>query len=127
MPKINKKEIKTKSVKYSNEKKKTQESFYSTTAWRRLRDTYISLHPICEECIKHSHVTEAKEVHHKKPFMRGETEEERWQLFLDEHNLMSLCDKCHSALHTKDNMYHMNVLDELTDKEYNYAHFILEK
>ena len=127
MPRINKKEIKEKPVKYSSEKKKTQESFYSTTAWRRLRDTYISLHPICEICCEHHHVEPATEVHHAVPFMRGESEEERWELFLDEKNLIACCSKCHCALHTKDNMYHMARLDNLSDKEYNYAHFILEK
>jgi len=126
MPRINRKEIKSKPIKYKNEKTKVQESFYNSTAWKRLRETYISLHPLCEICLEHEKITPAKEVHHKKPYMRGETDEERWQLFLDEHNLMALCPKCHSAVHTKDNMYHMSVLDELTDKEYNYAHFILE-
>ena len=124
MPRINKREIKEKPVKYKKESK--SEPFYGTTAWKRLRDTYISLHPICECCLEHGKVEPAKEVHHERPFLRGETEEEQWKLFLDEKNLMSVCSKCHTALHVKDNMYHMDVLDDLTEKEWKYAHNILD-
>ena len=124
MPTINRRIHKEKPVKYKKENK--SEPFYGSTAWRRLRDTYISLHPICECCLKHERITPASETHHKIPFLRGENEEEQWKLFLDEKNLMSLCSKCHTALHVKDNMYHMSVLDELTDKEYNYAHGIIQ-
>lgn len=126
MPTIRKKEIKEKPVKYKSERKQNAADHYSSPAWRRLRDVYISLHPICEECLKHGRVEPATEVHHKVPWSRGETDIEQWQLFLDEKNLYSVCDKCHTALHVKDREYNMGRLDDLTDKEYNYAHNILE-
>lgn len=122
MPTINKKEIKTKPVKYKHEKKVKAASFYDSLAWRRLRDTYISLHPICECCLEHEHVEPATEVHHKTPFMRGETDVEKWNLFLSEKNLMSLCEKCHLAMHVKDREYGLGSLTELTDTEWRYAH-----
>ena len=120
MPRINKKEIKEKPVKYKREKPSAD--FYNSMAWKRLRDTYISLHPLCECCLDHNRVETATEIHHKRPFMRGETEVEQWNLFLDEKNLMSLCDKCHLALHVKDREYNLGILDTLNDREYEYAH-----
>ena len=126
MPTINKRELKTKPIKYKHEKQELAQDFYSSKAWRRLRDTYISLHPLCECCIQHEKIEPASEVHHKVPYLRGETEEERWSLFLDEKNLMSLCEKCHLGLHNKDKIYHLVKLDTLTDKEWKEAHKIDE-
>lgn len=122
MPTINKKEIKTKPVKYKHEKKEKSATFYNSPAWGRLRNTYISLHPLCEICLEQNHVEPATECHHAIPFLRGNNEQERWELFLDEKNLISVCSKCHTALHVKDNMYHMARLDNLTEREWKYAH-----
>ena len=124
MPTINKKEIKEKSVKYKHDNKSTD--FYGSMAWRRLRDTFISLHPLCQCCLEHGKVEPATQAHHIIPFLRGGDEQERWELFLDEKNLLALCDKCHTALHVKDREYNMGRLDDLTDKEWKYAHSIIE-
>ena len=126
MPTINRREIKPKKVKFKHEKKELCNDFYSSMAWKRLRNTYISLHPVCCLCLQHGRVEPATEVHHKVPFLRGETEQERWQLFLDENNLLSCCRECHIALHNKDREYNLNSLDELTDKEWKEAHKIDE-
>lgn len=124
MPQINKREIKEKPIKYKHEKKEKTTDFYGSLAWKRLRDTYISLHPICECCLEHHKVTSATAVHHKCPWSRGESEEEQWKLFLDEKNLMSVCEQCHIGLHNKDREYHLGILDSLTDIEYNYIHHL---
>lgn len=122
MPYINRRQIKEKKVKYKNEKQELASDFYNSMAWKRLRNTYISLHPICECCLEHGRVVPATEVHHKTPYSRGETETEKWQLFLNERNLMSLCEKCHHGLHNKDREYSIGCLDSLTDTEYRYIH-----
>ena len=122
MPQINRKQIKPKKVKYKNEVRDKNSEFYGSLAWKRLRDTYISLHPLCECCLAHERIEPATEVHHKRPFMRGDTEEEQWKLFLDEHNLMALCRQCHIGLHIKDRDYNLNSLDNLTQKEYDEVH-----
>lgn len=124
MPKINKREIKEKPVKYNKEKK--SEGFYNSLAWKRLRNTFMSLHPLCAFCMEEGRIEPATECHHAKPFLRGNTEEEQWELFLDEKNLIPLCSRCHTAVHAKDNMYHMERLDNLTEKEWKYAHCILD-
>lgn len=121
-PTINRRIHKEKPVKYNKENK--SDPFYSTIAWKRMRDTLISLHPLCMECLRHERVTPATTVHHIRPFLRGETEEEQWKLFLDEKNCMCLCEKCHIGLHNKDREYHLAALDNLTDKEYNEIHGI---
>lgn len=117
MPTINLEPIKPKRVEYQHEDNSSR--FYNNLSWKRLRNYYYTRHPICEECIKHGKVNPTEEIHHKIPFLIGNTEEERWRLFLDENNLMSLCSSCHDKLHLKGKRYKMNVLDNLTDKEYN--------
>lgn len=63
-------------------------------AWKRIRDSYISQHPLCEECEKKGKLTKAEEVHHILPLSRGGTH--------DRSNLMALCKPCHSAITAKD-------------------------
>lgn len=63
-------------------------------AWKRIRDSYISQHPLCEECEKKGKLIKAEEVHHILPLSRGGTH--------DRANLMALCKSCHSAITAKD-------------------------
>ena len=122
MPNINRVPIKEKQVKYRHEAVEHANSFYGSNAWKRLRNTYLSTHPVCECCLEHNKVNPAEHVHHKTPWDRGETEAEKWELFLKESNLMSVCSKCHLGLHNKDRQYHLGSLDSLTDSEYRYIH-----
>lgn len=59
-------------------------------AWKRIRDRYISTHPLCEECYKQGRLTQAEEVHHILPLSHGGTHAEE--------NLMALCKPCHSRI-----------------------------
>ena len=63
-------------------------------AWKRIRDRYIAVHPLCEECKRQGKLTPATEVHHILPLARGGTH--------DESNLMALCTPCHSAITARD-------------------------
>jgi len=58
--------------------------------WKRIRDRYITAHPLCEQCEKNGRITPAEEVHHIKPLSQGGTNDVR--------NLMSLCTPCHSEI-----------------------------
>ena len=59
-------------------------------AWKRIRDRYIKLHPLCEECEKQGKLTPAEEVHHILPLSKGGGNEKS--------NLMALCKSCHSQI-----------------------------
>lgn len=58
--------------------------------WKRIRDRYISEHPLCEKCREAGKLTPAEEVHHVRPLSKGGTH--------DRSNLMALCKKCHSEI-----------------------------
>ena len=61
------------------------------SAWKRIRDRYVKMHPLCELCLKEGRLTPVQEVHHIKPVSQGGTH--------DRNNLMSLCQSCHTRLH----------------------------
>lgn len=74
--------------------------FYNDKRWKLLRNAYIKHNPLCERCLAlYDKVTEAQHVHHIIPFLTGQTDKDRWMLFLDSQNLMSLCAECHRAIH----------------------------
>lgn len=58
--------------------------------WKRIRDRYITLHPLCERCQKQGKIVKADEIHHIKPLSQGGSH--------DFENLMSLCTSCHSEI-----------------------------
>lgn len=76
--------------------------YYNSMQWRNLRNYYIHTHPLCERCYNiYGRSVPAEEVHHKKEFLKGQTEQERWQLLTDPDNLMSLCSACHHEIHNE--------------------------
>lgn len=99
MPTINKlHRIKERTVDYPHSNDIASQ-YYNTSRWHNLRDRYIKQHPFCEECEKKGKTKLAEQVHHIVEFMKGKTDEERWNLLLDEDNLMSLCCECHKEKH----------------------------
>ena len=60
-------------------------------AWKRIRDRYVTEHPLCEMCLKEGKLTPVEEVHHIKPISQGGTHARS--------NLMSLCQSCHTKIH----------------------------
>ena len=97
MPRINKLERKKRPSRKETDMRKLRQTAYQNKHWRRLRDTYLREHPVCEECLKKGKVTPADDVHHiKSPFRGGEI---NYNLLLDYHNLMSVCRKCHGEIH----------------------------
>ncbi|MCR5355770.1 MAG: HNH endonuclease [Lachnospiraceae bacterium] len=68
--------------------------------WQKIRKLYVSLHPLCEECLKNKIASPVEHVHHIKPLSEGGTN--------DFDNLMSLCKSCHSRVHAKRGDYWKN-------------------
>lgn len=56
--------------------------------WRKIRATYITQHPLCEDCLEQGRHTPVEEVHHVLPLEHGGTH--------SFDNLRSLCKPCHS-------------------------------
>ena len=62
--------------------------------WKRIRDSYVRLHPYCERCFSEKGVLiPVEEVHHIKPLAEGGTHAR--------NNLVSLCQHCHSQIHAE--------------------------
>jgi 5-methylcytosine-specific restriction protein A len=57
--------------------------------WQKLRESFLSRHPLCEDCLERDIVTPATLPHHMQPI------EQRPDLRLDESNLRALCRDCH--------------------------------
>ena len=63
------------------------------SAWQKVRDRYVKLHPFCEMCFEEGHFGHADIVHHIKPLAEGGTN--------DESNLMSVCFHHHEQIHCR--------------------------
>ena len=103
-PWINKPQRKPKST-YHNEtaKRELRIKAYNDTRWKKVRQTYLQNHPLCEECLKEGKVyagtlEDPLQVHHKKsPFQNGTI---NYELLLDDHNLETICSYHHGLEHT---------------------------
>lgn len=74
---------------------------YSSSQWKRLRQSYKMQHPLCEMCLVNDIITPCSEVHHIRPISTGKNLSEMWTLALDSNNLMSLCECCHKQIHNE--------------------------
>ena len=64
-------------------------SFYSSSAWLKLRNYKRSINPICESCAKLDLIIPFNTIDHIKPISEGGE-----ALSLD--NLQTLCKQCHA-------------------------------
>lgn len=58
--------------------------------WRKLRERFLSKHPLCAHCEKVGRLIPATEVHHILPVAEGGSDREE--------NLLGLCKPCHSRI-----------------------------
>ncbi len=65
-------------------------AFYNSRKWRSLRNYYIQMNPLCEQCKREDKVTAGQCVDHIKPIRLG-------GLLLCVSNLQTLCNPCHSV------------------------------
>ena len=71
---------------------------YGTRLWRRLRESHLMQHPLCEICEARGKTVPAVDVHHRDSFLNYEGEM-RLEKAYDPANLMSVCRRCHNWLH----------------------------
>jgi 5-methylcytosine-specific restriction protein A len=69
-------------------------TFYHSTAWRRLSRLQLKREPLCAECLKGGRVTPAYIADHIQEIRHGGAR-------LDMNNLQSLCKACHNRKHLK--------------------------
>lgn len=70
---------------------KELDRFLNRAAWKRTREWYRSLHPLCERCRAAGRIVPSAVVHHKVD------RRERLDLAYSEDNLEALCEPCHNA------------------------------
>lgn len=66
--------------------------FYQRIAWKRLRALHLQLEPLCRVCRRAGRLVAAQVVDHVIPFNSPAD-----PLALDDGNLQSLCQSCHSS------------------------------
>lgn len=69
---------------------KGMRAFYTSTAWRHLRELKLKQMPMCEECYRQGRISKAVIVDHIKPARESLSD----RLNID--NLQSLCRSCHN-------------------------------
>ena len=106
-PKTNPEAIKT-------DRQKMRAKAYATPLWKKMRNTYMSEHPICEECLKRGKVTPAEDIHHiRSPFKGNEV---NYDLLYGYENLMAVCKQCHQKIHNaKSQLTPEEILQQLDD------------
>lgn len=75
---------------------------YYRKAWKQLRLDHLSENPLCEYCLREGKITLATVVDHIKPH-KGDL-----RLFLDPHNLQSLCKLHHDSAKQKAEIHQMH-------------------
>lgn len=127
MPTINKPDKKKKDFERKDtDMRKLRREAYNNSTWRKLRDTYMHQHPLCQDCLGKGKVTPAEDIHHdKSPFKNGEI---NYSLLLDYDNLVALCKDCHGTRHAKEQGHVspedvLKQLDELFDENKPDSYF----
>lgn len=95
MPTINKPKKKSTYVKHTV----TSKAYNSD--WKKLRDSYLMISPLCEMCLLEDKTTPTEEIHHVKPLSTAKDELEMMELLLDSNNLMALCKNHHHQIHNE--------------------------
>ena len=98
---------------YKPQKKRTKDNnrydaerrkIYNSERWRKLRAWKFACNPLCEVCESEGRTVPAEDIHHLTSFMSTDDPQQRLYLVYDFDNLMSLCKRCHQAIHNKRNI-----------------------
>lgn len=74
------------------------ERFYTTTAWRKCRASFLKEKGgLCEICLSKGLIVPAVHVHHKKHITPENLSDP--YITLNHDNLMALCEECHAEQH----------------------------
>lgn len=122
MPTIAKEPRKPKSTFHNDTaRRELRKKAYNDSRWRKVRQTHLQNHPLCERCLSEGKVyagtlDDPLQVHHKKtPFVNGAI---NYELLLDDKNLETMCSYHHALHHQEERGYQdpskiIAILDEL--------------
>lgn len=79
-----------------NKNSRPYKHLYNSSRWRKLRLQFLSAHPLCETCKKHSVIKASEVVDHSRPHKGNE------RLFWDDSNWQALCKSCHDRKTAKE-------------------------
>lgn len=82
------------------EKRQERQDIYQSETWRRLRNSYLMEHPLCEICQEKGIIEPAVDIHHKDSFLNYKGLQ-RLDRAYDYNNLQALCKRCHQEIHNK--------------------------
>jgi len=74
-------------------------SFYNSQAWKGCRETYLQLHPLCEDCMMRGIYKPAEHVHHMT-WLTGDNYTDP-EISLNHANLKAVCVDCHNREHAQ--------------------------
>jgi len=86
-------------VKRPHEGRRVTSAFYVSREWRKCRASYITDHPLCEQCLLANRTRKANVVDHIQPINPTDaydTQNGRYGEPLDFDNLQSLCTPHHA-------------------------------
>ena len=87
------------------------QKIYNSANWQKLRKAHLMEHPLCENCERNGRVTPATCVHHKQIISSEEDKYRMLDIALAGSNCMSLCNECHTKMHTLARQRNMNYID----------------
>ena len=91
--------------------------FYNSFQWKTLRNKYIKEHPYCELSLLRGIQKKADVVHHIHKFYSQDSDELKWQLLLDEDNLIALSADVHKDIHGKQKFLFPEQKEYITNKK----------
>lgn len=83
---------------HNRKTKASLENFYTSKAWRKLREYHLSKQPLCQHCLIQNKYIKGYIVDHITPIQSKDD-----PLALDENNLMTLCSYHHNRKTRIDN------------------------
>jgi hypothetical protein len=83
-------------VKRHNEK---WNKYYGSPRWKKLRDYYMSISPLCKDCAIEGRSVPADECHHSTPWDWWPDPADKWKALLCVDLLVPLCKKHHLERH----------------------------
>lgn len=79
--------------------RKRRQKIYQNPLWKRLRDSHLREHPLCEISLLEGRTVLAEDCHHWVSFSQGRTEMEMKTLAFDPRNIVALSKLSHWEVH----------------------------